>query len=256
VEALTAAAIHRRSAFKGAQVSDNLVPAIVGAAIGALITLVVFVWKEWRESRHRREDAERALAYRRDQYLVESSADLATRVWHAIRKVERLEAETTVPWGEIYEILLDLSVELLGQAPRYRLAGVEAASQEIFVQLNGFCQHGRWPRAWPTPTGPCIGCQEAYAEAGTAASHVESEVPAAVGFDDTDVDRALELFRQKTFEQMRNRVGPVLEAVSRYQPGQRFELEENREPYSNFGQAWADVKKETKAKDESQSAVE
>jgi MoxR-like ATPase len=228
-------------------VSDSVFSAIIGAVIGAVAALVVLALTLWRESKHRREDAERALAYRREQYFVESSADLATRVWDAIRTVEGLEAEKTVPWEEIYGILLNLSVELQGQAPRYRLAGVDKASDEILVQLRGHLgaraeADGR-ANANRTLYRSMI---DTRAPSGTPETQVEDQVRAEIGFDETDVDRALERFRRETFEQMRDRVYQVLQAVSKYNPGQPFELQKDRKPYTNFSEMWAAVTMESK----------
>jgi hypothetical protein len=229
-------------------VSDSVFSAIISAVIGAVAALVVFALTLWRESKHRREDAERALAYRRHQYFVESSADLSTRVWDAIRAEKGLEAEKTVPWQQIYEILLNLEVELLGQAPRYRLAGVEEASEEIYAQLL------RRLGGWAEADGRADANRTLYRSmiktlvtSGPPETQAEDQVRAEIGFDETDVDRALDRFRRETFEQMRDRVYQVLKAVSKYNPDQPFELQKDPRPYTNFGEVWAAITKESTA---------
>jgi len=200
----------------------------------------------WRESTQRREDAERELAYRREQYLVESSTDLATRVWRGMRRAESLEAEKTVPWEEVYEVLLDLQMELVGEAPRYRLARVEAASGEISTQLS------RYLLARAVAQGMAEADRTFYrimlegqATDGTPATRVKDDVRAEVGFDEADLDRAIELFRREAFKQTLDQVGQVLREVSQYQPGQPFKLvEKNREPYPDFDELWTSVKKQ------------
>jgi hypothetical protein len=235
--------------------------AIVGALITAVVTVVggsLAVWREWRR---RRKEAAQELVYRREQYLVESSADLSTRVWHRIRKLARVQAGEAPPWEGIYDDLLDLNVELVGQAPRYRLAGVEEASNEIFTQLNRFLS------ARSVFEGMAKANRDFYrlvlesvlettAAPGAPASQAESEARAMTGFDDTDIDRAYELFREKTFAQVRQRVLQVLAAVSKHQPGQAFKLEENQQPYVSFDDVWAAVTKDTRVKNESQPAAE
>jgi hypothetical protein len=229
-------------------VSDSVLSAIIGAVIGAVAALVVLALTLWRESKHRREDAERALAYRRHQYFVESSADLSTRVWDAIRAEKGLEAEKTVPWQQIYEILLNLEVELLGQAPRYRLAGVEGASEEILVQLRS--RLGGWAEADARADENRTLYQsliEARVASGIPETQVDDQVRAKIGFDETDVDRALERFRRETFEQMRDRVYQVLKAVSDYNPDQPLELQKDRKSYTTFSEVWAAITKQSTA---------
>jgi hypothetical protein len=240
-------------------VSDNLESAIIGSAIATATAFVVFALTVRRESRIRHEDAQQALADRREQdaflrqqYFVESSADIAARVWDAIRRAKSLEAEKTVPWPHIVEILLDLEVELQGQAPLYRLAGVEAASQKIVDQLKEYLgrlaeTQGRTDSNRNTYRSMI----EAFATPGTPATQVEAEVRAKIGFDETDVDRALELFRKETFAQMQDRVFQLLKAVSKHDPGTPFDLPQNLVPYADFSEVWAAVKKETRATDQS-----
>ena len=76
---------------------------------------------------------------------------------------------------------------------------------------------------------------------------MDDQVRAKIGFDETDVDRALERFRRETFEQMRDKVYQVLKAVSKYNPDQPFELKKDRKPYTTFDEVWAAVTKESKA---------
>jgi hypothetical protein len=84
---------------------------------------------EWlRESHHRREDAAAELALRRDQYLADRSEDLTTRTSRALTTIRRLEAKDAASWERVYRIAEDLAAELRRQAPRYRFAGVHAAS--------------------------------------------------------------------------------------------------------------------------------
>jgi hypothetical protein len=115
---------------------------------------------------------------------------------------------------------------------------VEAASQEILVQLKGLLS------------------TRVVTEGMVGPYRIMAQLSSEAGFDDTDIDRALELLRQTTFEQRRARVRLVLEAVSTYQPGQPFKLEKTTEPYFSFDEAWTAVRKEAEVKDEPQSAVE
>src|SRR5262249_56636725 len=100
-----------------------------------------------------------------------------------VRRAERLEASKTVPWQEVCKVLLDLQMELVDQAPRYRLALVETASKEIFSQLNSYLS------ARAVAEGMAKADRNFYqivlegqATNGTPAARPEADVPAAVGF--------------------------------------------------------------------------
>jgi hypothetical protein len=122
-----------------ASFGQDLVTAGVGSLIGGLIAFGIALFTLHRER-------ERSSLERREQFIVDACWDLVDRSWKAVRTAE-LAIEAGRTW-DAYRAFDDLSVQMWGQAPTYRYAGIDDFAQSVrkaanYVLASVFVQTGR-----------------------------------------------------------------------------------------------------------------
>lgn len=196
--------------------SNQLFVALIAAAFAAGLTAATTLAFFVVESRRTRHD-------RREEYFLDSASDLADRVWDTFFAL-RADAKQTRHWSEVREIALVLKVGLLGQTPRYRLAGIDAASNAVTDWLGSFIGY------WATTLGRDASGRkllEALAEHDRdLADHPATDPPVAVSlspnvpFTVADLDEALIEIYRESLDKLEDLVLGVLNVLSVYTPGE------------------------------------
>ena len=203
------------------KVSPEAVAGFVGGLVGAVAALVAAGWTLWIEGRRRREDARREMEFRRDQYFVESSADISDRVWAFVHKLETMEAKERLGWEPIYGVAKQLRNELDARRPRYRLAGIEPAAKGIIELLGGFISTQAAPDGYTGDQDEFKRLLEEFGEATDGHSPDSTQV-------------AMRRYKAQIYEQLNERVGAALTAIADYDHGGPFQLSEASEPWASF----------------------
>lgn len=197
-----------------ARISDNqLYLVLIAAALAAGTTLVFFLLESRRSRRERREE-----------YFLDSASDLADRVWETLVALRAdSNARQTKHWSEVRQTALVLKVGLLGQTPRYRLAGIDAASNAVTDWLGSFI--GFWAAT--------LGRDSAGRGLIEALTSRDREQANAAPADTTDLatlvsnvpftsdaldDALLEIYRE-SLSKLEDLVLGVLDVLSVYTPG-------------------------------------
>jgi hypothetical protein len=229
----------------------DVTEAVIGALLGFIGALILAFWAYRTEERRRRDDAAAAEERRREdaraaeqrrredaavaerrrhedaelartnlqnQYIVESSADLAQRVRSTLRDIKGAEGTHQVSWEALYDQLRGLDGDLQAQSPRYRLAGVSAASDEIRRLILEYLG----TRA--SIQGALEADRELVKQVGEFPSDdaeldAEARTKRAIGFANEDLDRVIDEYKAKSYELLEARVDQVLQEVARYEPG-------------------------------------
>jgi hypothetical protein len=218
----------------------ELIDAVVGGLVGGLVTLLL-TFRGYRvEERRRREDALIARVNLQNQYIVESSADLGSRASTALGKAKALAAaHADFSWESIYEPLDNLSKELVSQSPRYRLAGVGAASEEISTLLWHFLEQVSRYQGAVESDRQLAAQLSAQPEKALMEENVgpDASLP---WYAEGEVDRLVEEYRQSLFAALDNAVGRVLHSVAHYDPGPPLQISSSPDPFRSAHQVMED----------------
>jgi hypothetical protein len=193
--------------------TNQLYVALIAAGLAAVTALAFFILESKRARRDRREE-----------YFLDSAGDLADRIWDTLIAL-RAHSERPTPWPEVRRTALVLRAGLLGQAPRYRLAGVDAASGAVTEWLGSFVGY------WASTLGRAKADREFLAARGNHSSEPADQAsthPAAVGsaapdveFTENDLDAAMLTIYRDSLDKLEDLVVGVLEALSVYIPGKQ-----------------------------------
>lgn len=193
-----------------------MVSALIGGLIGAFAALGLAIWAYLVEERRRREDSDVTRTNLQNQYIVESSADLGERVRATLRQVDELQGvPSTLSWEAIYGPLRQLDGEMRSQSPRYRLAGVGRASDEIRNLLIGFLETRATVQGYLQADRDLVADVAALPPSEADSSTVRS----LLGFTDTDLDRVTDDYKAASFNLLEERIEQILRAVAAYEPG-------------------------------------
>ena len=108
---------------------QDLVTATVGGLVGGGIAFLIARFTLRRER-------ERSVLERREQYIVDACRDVVDRTWAALNVAETALNEDRI-WNA-YTALDNLSVQMWGQGPRYRHAGIAKFSDSIRDAATSF----------------------------------------------------------------------------------------------------------------------
>jgi hypothetical protein len=218
------------ASLRGCGVSSEALAGFLGGVVGAAAALLATGVTLLTEGKRRREDARRDMEFRRDQYFVESSADISDRVWAFVYKLEAIEAEEGFGWEPVYDITIRLRDELSARRPRFRLAGIEPAVMGIIDLLGHFLK----TRAFASGQADA---QDTFERLLKEYRQPADSPPAA--------QEAMRRYRQRAYEQLKDSLRATLTAVADYDHGRPFEVPKPREPWASFGESLEQVQAES-----------
>lgn len=188
--------------------NNQLAVALITAALAAITTLVFFVLESQRARRERREE-----------YFLDSAGDLADRIWGTVVAL-RAHGEPSVGWEDVRQTALVLRAGLLGQTPRYRLAGVHAASDAVTVWLGSFIGFRASALGRDLANRKLLAMvaehhRDAAGQASTEAPRASDTGP-EIPFTAADLDAALLQLYQESLDRLEELVLGLLEELASY----------------------------------------